>query len=100
MFWSSCRGRSSAESSMAYRSSPAGKVFAFTTGGGVVLKLPAERVQVLAITREARPLIMGKRVMREWVVVALPHGLRGEAELLREAMGFVAAGGRGGKGGD
>lgn len=33
---------------------------------------------------------MGKRVMREWVVVGLPGGLRGEVDLLREAMGFVA----------
>jgi hypothetical protein len=32
---------------------------------------------------------MGKRVMREWVVV-LPAGLRGEVALLREAMEFVA----------
>lgn len=75
------------------------KVFAFLIRDGVVVKLPEERVKALAQVREARPLVMGKRVMREWVVVALPRGLRGEVDLLREAMGFVAAGGRGGKAG-
>lgn len=73
------------------------KVFAFLAKDGVVLKLTAARVQELVREREARALVMGQRVMREWVVVGCPRGLGGEVELLREAMGF--AGPREGRGG-
>jgi hypothetical protein len=65
------------------------KVFAFQAQDGLVLKLPVARVQELVREREARALVMGKRVMKEWVVVGLPQGLRGEMELLREAKAFV-----------
>ena len=72
------------------------KVFAFLSRDGVVLKLPAERVDAVMRERESRRLAMGKRVMREWVVVVLPPGgLRQEVELLREAMEFVAKGAAG-----
>ena len=40
------------------------KVFAFQAQDGLVLKLPAARVQELVREREARALVMGKRVMR------------------------------------
>jgi hypothetical protein len=59
------------------------KVFAFQAQDGLVLKLPVARVQELE--REARALVMGKRAMKEWVVVGLPQELRAEIELLREA---------------
>jgi hypothetical protein len=65
------------------------KVFAFQAQDGLVLKLPAARVQELVRKREARAVVMGKRAMKEWVVVGLPRGLRAEIELLREAMAFV-----------
>jgi hypothetical protein len=61
------------------------KVFAFQAQDGLVLKLPVARVR----EREARALVMGKRVMKEWALVGLSQGLRAEIELLREAMAFV-----------
>lgn len=72
-----------------------GKVFGFTRGDdAVVLKLPAARVLELMEERGAARLVMGKRVMREWVVVKLvpgrgARGWRGELKLVREAVGFV-----------
>jgi Family of unknown function (DUF5519) len=45
------------------------KVFAFTKDGGVALKLPPETVKTLVKTRTASLLVMGKRTMKEWVVI-------------------------------
>ncbi len=69
-----------------------GKVFAFTRPEGLVLKLPAEVLARVIAEREAAPLVMGKRVMKEWVLLRLhdgAEGYRGELELMRVAMGFV-----------
>lgn len=69
------------------------KVFAFTKGDGVVLKLPPRTVKRLIEVRAASMLVMGKRTMREWVVIRLknPADARKHFELLREAMAFVSA---------
>jgi hypothetical protein len=71
--------------------SVAGKVFAFTRPDGLVLKLPPEIIAATLATREAQPLVMGKRTMREWVHLKLPAPDRyaGELDLLRAAMAFV-----------
>jgi hypothetical protein len=69
-----------------------GKVFAFTRPEGLVLKLPPDVLLQVVAERDAVPLVMGKRVMREWVVLPLEHveAYRDEVELLQAAMKFVA----------
>lgn len=69
------------------------KVFAFTKGDGVVLKLPPRTVKRLVEGRAASMLVMGKRTMKEWVVIRLknPADAKKHLELLREAMAFVSA---------
>lgn len=67
------------------------KVVGFTRGeDAVALKLPAERVDVLQEERGWKALVMGKRVMKEWIVVG--RGDRWEIELFREAVEFVSGG--------
>ncbi len=70
-----------------------GKVFAFTRPNGLVLKLPPDVLKQVVEQREAAPLVMGQRVMREWVLLRLdgPEQYAEELELLRIAMGFVIA---------
>jgi hypothetical protein len=70
-----------------------GKVFAFTRPEGLVLKLPAPDITRVLADREAEPLVMGKRVMREWILLRLsaPDEYRKELPLLRAAMKFVTA---------
>ena len=69
-----------------------GKVFGFTRPNGMVLKLPKGRVEELTQTRNASALVMGKRVMKEWVLLEYAElsECRGDLELLAEAMRFVA----------
>ncbi len=68
-----------------------GKVFAFTRPEGVTLKLPEARVEELIDSRDAGFLVMGKKAMREWVV--LRYGSPGEflqdGKIFAEAMKFV-----------
>jgi hypothetical protein len=67
------------------------KMFAYTQKDGVVLKLPGERVRQLEETRGASALVMGKKTMKEWVV--MPYGdaaeLRKDLKLVKEAMKFA-----------
>jgi hypothetical protein len=67
------------------------KIFAFTRPDeSAALKLPEARIAGLIADGEIRHLTMGKRTMREWVVVpgiADPANLK----LLREAMDYVAS---------
>jgi hypothetical protein len=68
-----------------------GKVFAFTRPGGIAMKLPENRIRALLTEREAGFLVMGKRTMREWMLLRLDSTVRKEdLGLLREAMEFVA----------
>ena len=49
-----------------------GKVFAFVGfDGGLIVKLPADRVDTWVATTTAAPMVMRERVMREWLVVPL-----------------------------
>jgi len=67
-----------------------GKVFAFTRPDeSAALKLPEARIAELIADGEIRHLVMGKRTMREWVVIpniAAP----GNLNLLLEAKAYVA----------
>lgn len=69
------------------------KVFAFTQGDGVVLKLPPETVKRLVEAGTASMLVMGKRTMKEWIVIRLenPSDAKKQLRLFEEAMAFVAA---------
>jgi hypothetical protein len=68
-----------------------GKVFAFTRPKGLVLKLPPDAMAEVLAARDAKHLTMGKRVMREWALLAQdsPEEYVDEVPLLRSAMGFV-----------
>jgi hypothetical protein len=73
------------------------KVFAFTRsgdGGGVALKLPKEKIAELLRRKEISPLTMGKRTMKEWVLLdhAKPSSYKNDLLLFQEAITFVAAG--------
>jgi len=67
------------------------KIFAFTRADeSGALKLPEARIAALVNDGEIRHLVMGKRTMREWVVVpdiAAP----GNLPLLFEAKAYVAS---------
>ena len=69
------------------------KVFAFTRRDDVVMKLPEGKIQELMDKRRASHLVMGKRVMREWVVIQHndPGGYREDLGLFKEAMTFVSS---------
>lgn len=68
------------------------KVFAYIQGEGVVLKLPKEKALELVETAYAAPLVMGKRVMKEWVVIKHDHpkAYQQDVDLFKEAVAFVA----------
>lgn len=68
------------------------KVFAFMKDGGVALKLPRPQAQTLVANDQAVPLVMGKRVMKEWVVITYkdPEEATRDLELFRESIAFVA----------
>ena len=69
------------------------KVFAFTRPDGAVLKLPEVKIRELVDTGPAARLVMGKRVMREWVVLRHddPGAYRKDKKLFLEAMAFVSS---------
>lgn len=69
------------------------KVFAFMNGGGVALKLPRQKALELVEQERAIPLVMGKRVMKEWVVLkyAEPEEVASDLGLFQEAIAYVAA---------
>ena len=67
-----------------------GKLFAFIKDGGLVLKLPAARIEALVESHGAERFERGQGTpMREWVVV--PAAVSAEwPALTREACDFVA----------
>ena len=69
------------------------KVFAFTKGEGVVLKLPPETVKSLIASKAAAMLVMGKRTMKEWVVIHYrsPRDSSKDLPLFKEAMEYVSS---------
>ncbi|HXV97716.1 MAG TPA: hypothetical protein VEC93_04770 [Anaerolineae bacterium] len=69
------------------------KVFAYTQEDGVVIKLPQEKIKELVGKKNAAPLVMGQRVMKEWVVIKHkdPEAYKEDIELFKEAIAFVSA---------
>ena len=69
------------------------KVFAFTRSNGVAMKLPKEKIRELIETRDASPLVMGKRTMKEWIVIehSDPSGYRKDLPLFKEAIAFASS---------
>ena len=47
----------------------AGKIFAMLMDGALVVKLPAQRCAAIVEGGGGRPLAVGRRTMREWVVL-------------------------------
>jgi len=72
------------------------KVFAFTRSGSVgrvALKLPKERIVELLQREEISLLTMGKRTMKEWILLAhtRPVSYKKDLALFKEAIVFVSA---------
>jgi hypothetical protein len=71
------------------------KVFAFTrsSGPGVALKLPKERIATLLKREDISSLTMGKRTMKEWIVIEHPKpaDYKKDLALFKEAKAFVEA---------
>jgi hypothetical protein len=64
-----------------------GRYFAVRHRDGLLLKLPEARVQELIGTDVAVPFSVGKRVMREWLIVP-PTASRRWRKLAAEALAF------------
>ena len=54
----------------------------------VILKIPAHDIAALVETGTAQPLVMGKRTMREWVIVEDPLAAA-TLKLLRASLAYV-----------
>ena len=69
------------------------KVFAFTKGDGVVVKLPPQTVTRLISDQQAELLVMGKRTMKEWVVIhyRTPADCKKHLPLFTEAKMYASA---------
>jgi hypothetical protein len=70
-------------------------VFAFTsrTSNRVVLKLPKDRIAALLQRDDITLLTMGKRTMKEWIVIEhlSPADYKKDIALVKEAKAFVEA---------
>jgi hypothetical protein len=66
----------------------AGKVFVLLMRGELVAKLPAARVDAIVAAEEGTRMVMGKRTMKEWVVVPTDGRARW-LPLAREAHAYV-----------
>jgi hypothetical protein len=69
------------------------KVFAFVKGSGVAVKLPRKTAEDMVKTNKATPLFMGKRVMKEWVVIEHedPEAFRSDLQLFMTSIGYVSS---------
>jgi hypothetical protein len=65
-----------------------GKSFAYLGTDGLVVKLPADRVSEMEELKVGKRLIVGKRTMKEWLVVADTQSDRWP-DLVAEAQQFV-----------
>jgi hypothetical protein len=70
-------------------------IFVFTsrTSDRVILKLPKERIATLLQRKDITLLTMGKRTMKEWIVIehSKPADYRKDFALFKEAKAFVEA---------
>jgi hypothetical protein len=71
-------------------------IFVFTsrTSNRVILKLPQERIAALLQWEDITLLTMGKRTMKEWIVIEHPRvgDYKKDLALFKEAKSFVEAG--------
>lgn len=67
------------------------KIFALFRPEGMVFKLPVEQCQALVREGAATPFSVGKRAMKEWVVVPVEHSDRW-ANLAEDAFTFAGRG--------
>jgi hypothetical protein len=67
------------------------KVFAFTKRDGVALKLPRLSVNHLIAARAGTALVMGRRTMKEWIVIPLDSNKERFISLLKESRDFVSS---------
>ena len=69
------------------------KVFAFLRDDGVALKLPRDTCQALIAQKQAIPLVMGKRAMKEWIVLQHTEleDYKKDLDLFKESIAFVAS---------
>jgi len=71
-------------------------IFVFTsrTSNRVILKLPKERIAALLERDDIVLLTMGKRTMKEWIVIehSRPADYKKDLALFKEAKAFVEAG--------
>ncbi|WP_104162288.1 hypothetical protein [Cryobacterium sp. N22] len=66
-----------------------GKVFAFIgRNGDLVAKVPESRVRELVSQHTGRPVVMGRRTMREWVRLPAEAGVGAWSDVLDEAYHF------------
>jgi hypothetical protein len=67
------------------------KVFAFSRPDGVAMKLPQETADALVSKKKAGRLVMGKRVMKEWILLKHPKtaDYKGNLGLFKESIAFV-----------
>src|SRR5580704_7160344 len=70
-------------------------IFVFTsrTSNRVILKLPKERIAALLQREDVALLTMGKRTMKEWIVIehSKPADYKKDLALFKEAKAFVEA---------
>jgi hypothetical protein len=46
-----------------------GRIFAMLPHGALVVRLPADRCAAIVAAGEGEPFVVGKRIMREWLVL-------------------------------
>lgn len=66
-----------------------GKMFVFSSKGRLIVKLPQWRVAALIADGRGQPCEMGRRTMREWVVIG-PEWQSEWLSIARESRNFVA----------
>jgi hypothetical protein len=66
----------------------AGKIFAMLPHGELVVKLPPESCATVLQAGEGRPFVVGRRTMREWLVVE-GVDLEEWSALAAEALAYV-----------
>lgn len=70
-----------------------GKMFAFSSKGRLIVKLPQSKVAALIAEGRGQPCVMGRRTMREWVVIGPEHQVEW-LSIAMESRNFVFGNGK------